>query len=513
MLRRVSQTLFLVAFVFLLLRTEYRGFDSIRYPANTFFQLDPLLGLATLVGLREAIGNFWPALLTIAVTLLLGRVFCGWFCPLGSLLDVTRRLLGVLPAAARPLRWQGRRVKYYVLGGMLAAAVANWQAAWLLDPFSLLARGFSVGVIPAMNTAVNAVFNGIYFSAPALRPLSEPVFTVLKEHVLTYEQQHFRWAWLSLGLLGALLAMERWQPRFWCRNLCPLGGLLSLCARGRALSRKVSGDCTDCGTCWGSCPVGLIEDGTHRRSQAECTACMRCPPVCPETAIGFAWGYGRAEAALDVDRRRLVGSGVAGLALVPLTRVNPVRAAVLPGRLRPPGSRAEADFLNRCLRCGACMKVCMRNAIHPALHEAGWEGLFTPVMDFDVGYCEYNCTLCGQVCPSEAIRPLPLAGKQRFVIGLAVIDKNRCIPYRLGQNCMVCEEHCPIPDKAIVFEETPVRGPAGEAVTLKKPVVVQDKCIGCGICQRKCPVKSTAAIVVSPYLETRAGEGNPYGSG
>jgi ferredoxin len=503
-LRRASQLLFLGLFVFLLLRTEYRGYDVIGYPVNVFFQLDPLLGISTLVGLREAIGHFWPALLTLAVTFALGRVFCGWFCPLGATLDVARRLLGTLPAPVRPLRWEGRRVKYYLLGALLATAVFNWQAAWLLDPFSLLARGLSVGFIPAGNAAVGALFNGIYFSLPALRPVSEPVFDLLKANVLTYEQQYFRWAWLSLGLLAGVLALERWQPRFWCRNLCPLGGLLSLCARGRALSRRVSVACTHCGSCWGGCPHGLIGDGTHRCSQAECTACLRCPPLCPEGAIGFAWGYRRAEAPLDVDRRRLIGSAAAGLALVPLTRIDPARAAVPPGRLRPPGSRAEADFLNRCLRCGACMKVCMRNAIHPALHEAGWEGLFTPLMDFEVGYCEFNCTLCGQVCPSEAIRRLPLEEKQRFVIGTAVFDKGRCLPWASHTNCLVCEEHCPTGEKAIVFEEQDAVGLDGRPVRVKLPVVVPERCIGCGICQQKCPIEGRAAITVTPHNESRS---------
>jgi ferredoxin len=503
-LRRTVQVLVLLLFLFLLLRTEYRGYDVIRYPVNVFFQLDPLLGLSTLVGLREAVAHFWPALLTVAVTLALGRVFCGWFCPLGATLDVSRRLLGKLPAPARPLRWEGRRVKYYLLGATLAAAAANWQAAWLLDPFSLLARGLSVGVVPAANAAVNAVFNGLYFSLPSLRPVSEPVFTQLKEYVLTFEQQHFRWAWLSFGLLAGVVALERWQPRFWCRNLCPLGGLLSLCARGRSLARRVTDGCTDCGTCWGTCPVGLLEDGTHRLSQAECTACMRCPTVCPEEAIGFAGGFRRTEAPLDVDRRRLVGAAAAGLALVPLTRINPARATVPPARLRPPGARAEADFLNRCLRCGACMKVCMRNAIHPALHEAGWEGVFTPVMDFEVGYCEFNCTLCGQVCPSEAIRRLPLEEKQRTVIGTAFIDKGRCIPWAGHSNCLVCEEHCPVPEKAIVFVEGEATTPAGATVRLKRPVVLQERCIGCGICQQKCPIEAAAAIYVTPHNESRA---------
>jgi len=503
-LRRASQLIFLFLFAFLLLRTEYRGNDVIQYPVNTFFQLDPLLGLATLAGLRESIGHFWPALLTVAVTLVLGRVFCGWFCPMGGLLDVVRRLLRRLGPVSRPLAWQGRRVKYYLLGALLAAAVAGWQAAWLLDPFSLLTRGFSVGVVPAANAAVNGFFNAIYFSLPWLRPVSEPVFSALKESVLTFEQQHFRWAWLSLGILLAVLAMERWQPRFWCRNLCPLGALLSVCARGRGLARRVSDDCTDCGSCWGTCPVGLLEDGTHRRSQAECTACMRCPEVCPEEAIGFAWTRRRAEAPLDLDRRRLIGTAAAGVALVPLTRIHPARAQVPPARLRPPGARAETDFLNRCLRCGACMRVCMRNAIHPALTEAGWEGVFTPVMDFEIGYCEYNCTLCGQVCPSEAIRRLPLEEKQKYRIGTAVFDKGRCIPWASHQNCLVCEEHCPTGEKAIVFEETDALGPDGKPVRVKLPVVVTDRCIGCGICQQKCPVEGRAAVTVTPWLESRA---------
>ena len=159
------------------------------------------------------------------------------------------------------------------------------------------------------------------------------------------------------------------------------------------------------------------------------------------------------------------------------------------------------------------MKVCMRNAIHPALHEAGWEGMLSPVMDFEIGYCEYNCTLCGQVCPSEAIQRLPLPEKQKYVIGMAFIDKNRCIPYRRWENCIVCEEHCPVPEKAIVFEDVESVSPTGEKVLLKRPVVLKDKCIGCGICQEKCPVEAPAAIIVTPHLETRARDADPYGYG
>ena len=239
---------------------------------------------------------------------------------------------------------------------------------------------------------------------------------------------------------------------------------------------------------------------------------MICPPLCPEEAIGFSWGYGREEAPFDLSRRRLIGSAATGLALVPLTRLHPYRVVQPPARLRPPGASSEADFLNRCLRCGACMKVCMRNAIHPALHEAGWEGVFTPVMDFNLGYCEYNCTLCGQVCPPEAIRRLPVEEKRKYVIGMAYIDKNRCLPHSRFENCIVCEEHCPVPEKAIVFDDEEVTAPSGEKMKMKKPRILTDKCIGCGICENRCPVKAPAAVIVSPYLESRQAEtDSPYG--
>jgi ferredoxin len=432
---------------------------------------------------------------------------------MGGLLDFTGRYLIGAFSVKRRISWKGRRIKYYLLALAAAAAAAGWQAAWFFDPLSILARGFSTAVIPAFNSATTALFDTVYFEVPFLRPVTEPVYSVMKDYALTFEQQYFRWAWLPLLILVTVMALEYWQSRFWCRNLCPLGGLLSLCARSRALARKVTDECTDCGECWESCPHNLLPQGLHRESQAECTACMLCTPVCPEEAIGFDWGYSRPETALDLPRRRLITSAVTGMALVPLTRIHPLRAMTPPARLRPPGANPEPEFLNRCLRCGACMKVCMRNAIHPALHEAGWEGLLTPVMDFRVGYCEYNCILCGQVCPSEAIRRLPLEEKQKYVIGLAFIDKDRCIPYRRWENCIVCEEHCPVPEKAIVFEEAEVTTPEGLAVRLKRPVVLKDKCIGCGICEKKCPVEAPPAIIVTPHLETRRGESDPYGYG
>jgi MauM/NapG family ferredoxin protein len=164
--------------------------------------------------------------------------------------------------------------------------------------------------------------------------------------------------------------------------------------------------------------------------------------------------------------------------------------------LRPPGVSGDDDFLKKCVRCGECMKVCPRNALYPSSLQAGLYSLFTPMVIPRLGYCEYNCHLCGQVCPTGAIPNLPLEEKKKAIIGLAVFDKNHCLPYAKRLNCMVCEEHCPIPEKAIRFETVEETDYSGKKVVLKKPYIEEKLCTGCGICEYVCPVEEKAAVEV-----------------
>lgn len=149
------------------------------------------------------------------------------------------------------------------------------------------------------------------------------------------------------------------------------------------------------------------------------------------------------------------------------------------------------------------MKICPTGGLQPAVSEAGVEGLWTPKLVPRIGYCDYSCNLCGQVCPTEAIQPLTVEAKQQVKIGLACFDTTRCIPYAFGRDCMVCEEHCPIPDKAIYFLEVEIRDRNGERKTIKQPRVDADLCIGCGICENVCVFRDRPAIRVSSANETR----------
>ncbi len=208
---------------------------------------------------------------------------------------------------------------------------------------------------------------------------------------------------------------------------------------------------------------------------------------------------------LDLGRRAVLAAGLGGLAGGALLHTHPQsgKRTFSPELIRPPGSVEEEEFLARCIRCGSCMKVCPTNGLHPAFLEGGLAGLWTPVFQMKLGYCEYECTLCTQVCPTDAIRQLTVKEKQKTSIGLAFIDKNRCLPFAFGRSCIVCQEHCPTPTKAIWFEEVEVKNQKGERSIVKQPHVDPELCIGCGICENKCPVVDQPAIRVTSVGETR----------
>lgn len=533
--RLLSQWFFLLLFLFLFIETEGKGGDELGWPVKLFLDFNPLILLTTLLSAHTVPAIFLLALVVVALTLLLGRVFCGWICPFGTIHNLlslasnrSRRLVGH-PA------WL--RLKYLILIMMLAMAALGIQQAGLLDPISLLIRSLAVGIYPAFSYAISAFFDTIYlWQIGGVSAVAEWFYGILRDTVLPFQQPIFSQAGLIGTLFIAILALNFYERRFWCRYLCPLGALLGLLARWSLLSREVAEGCNHCGACGQHCPggaephglldfAGQHQTGAHQPTasppwlRSECHACFNCDDICPQRLISFRWrlpGLGGkprsavsapAVAGPDLGRRRLLGAAAAGLVVGPLLRVsNPPEGRANPLLIRPPGSVPEKEFLARCVKCGECMKVCLTGGLQPTLLEAGLEGLWTPMLVPRMGYCEYHCTLCGQVCPTGAIKRLPVREKTEVKIGLAMFDRDRCLPWSYGIPCIVCEEVCPTPKKAIWFEEVKTHDRDGQPVYLQRPHVDLELCVGCGICETLCPVADKPAVRVTSIGESRSRE-------
>ncbi len=504
---RISQLLFLLLFLFLFIQTEYRGSDRISLAVNSFFRADPLVGFSYFLAEKSYLMLLLPALLMAVATLVLGRFFCGWICPLGTILDLVTGKI----RKTQPLKFLQGRVKYWLLFPLLFAALFNINLAGLLDPIAILVRALTFSLYPLFGDTVRQGWVGLYRVLGEGRDVLDPGYGFLRDQLLPFRETFYPLAFLSFLLFLGIVFLERYEKRLWCRRLCPLGTLLGLLARFSPFRRSPETLCQDCGECRSYCPTSFDQDLLQ---QEECLRCMSCRMKCQLGRATFVFGGSVDTRPYLPERRVLIGGLVSGFFLARLFRFRSPRAVA--AVLRPPGVRDENDFLKKCVRCGECMKVCLRSALYPTIFQSGVEGLYTPVLIPRLGYCEYNCTLCGQVCPTGAIPDLPLEEKRREVIGKAVLDKNHCLPFAKGINCIVCEEHCPIPRKAIRSEEVPSSDASGRAFILHKPFVVDELCNGCGICENVCPLEEKSGIEVfavknrTPLSTEGSGDNLPY---
>jgi len=476
-LRVLVQAIFLVLFLssfWALADVRVRG-----HVASFFLAIDPLHGLVVALSDWTIPKCLWAGLIVLAATAFLGRFFCGWICPLGTLQQLAS-WMGAPRGRRRRERNRYRpwfAAKYLVLVFLLVWAALGLSHAGWLDPTSLLTRAVASGFRPLWHGGASPT------------------------------------GWISVAMVVAILVLSTWIPRLHCRAICPLGALLGLAARLAPLRiRRDATVCTDCQLCLMACQGGDEPLGDHRVS--ECHVCLNCIPSCPET--GLRWGASGGTAplpapALDVGRRRFLITAAASLAVAPAVRVagggHEARTA---DAIRPPGALDEAAFLARCITCGACVDSCPTGALIPDFGRTGVDGLFTPVLVPRRGWCEPSCTRCGEVCPTAAITRLQPAEKQaingpaKVVIGIAFVDRGRCLPWAMERPCIVCEEMCPTSPKAIWLEPVDAIGPNGRTIHLQRPHVNPELCTGCGLCENRCPVGERAAIRVSSVGETRS---------
>ncbi|MBI5029393.1 MAG: 4Fe-4S binding protein [Chloroflexi bacterium] len=434
--RQVVQYGMLALFAILFLTTS----QALQLPvnlSNLFSRFDPLQAIMSMIAAREILPLYLPAIVTIVATLVLGRVWCSWICPLGAILE----LFG--PKGTRKMKPWFRQIKYVFLIVIFVMALFGSLAFMWLDPITILVRGVADPISVVWSIVENPGFR---------------VTTLL-----------------SIAMLALVIGLNFIEKRFWCRYLCPLGAIIGLGSKFAWIRRRVNeASCVKCGDCVKQCPMGAIDPETIKNDPAECIMCMDCAAPCPKTAITFGrqptprWHH-----EFDPSRRELLGG--AATAAAGLVLFNTGFAQTKSNDLiRPPGVTNEAEFLDKCIRCDQCVQACATHALHPVSFGMTWDAFWTPVINGSLGYCNNDCNRCGQICPSGAIPALSLEEKRMQKMGIAVLAESLCI------NCMVCEKACQL--KAIDRIEIKKEGK-----NKPLPVVIENKCNGCGQCEYKCP--------------------------
>ena len=524
-------------------------------PKNIFMLLDFLNTLKNGIAAHKfAVYAIGPGLFILLLTLWGGRIFCGWICPLGTSIDIADRLLfrkgRLFYTRKRSDTKRYRNWKYIYLLSGLGALALGIDILGFGDPISLITRTFTFCVY----APIAYIWNGLLNAADSHYVHIGSIIYNMGGNIDTWRlptMHYYNVLPVMLMFLG-LIGLSGYQERFWCRNLCPYGGLLAIISRVSWLRHYIKMDgCIHCKKCEIQSRMGCYDNldknatAEQMHSISECIQCFRCETICPTDVIQIQAKVpasikealrlkpvGTAErpepqSVIDLGRRRVitaVGAGVLWGAAVTsnaseyqgaMRRYNKNNKA-----MRPPGALPESQFLAACTRCAECMKICPTNALQPATFETGLQGLWTPLLVPSVGPCAEKCTSCGDICPTGAIRPFTWQDKRyKIKMGLANVNRSTCVAWDGGRDCIVCAEVCPY--SAVIFKDTfddtlpkdpnlPMehKGPDGKEDNrgrIKRVPTVDEKlCTGCGLCEYHCPVLPDHSIVVYTFQEDRS---------
>jgi polyferredoxin len=460
--RIISQVLFFGVFIFIFLRS----LNPFLHTENPFLRFDLLIFLTHLrINLRYLL----PIAALLILTVVFGRFFCGWVCPMGAVIELLDFIL-------KPIRKRNPFGKHLQ---SLEKKLIEFPPSWIL---------------------LGAVVITLFFTPPVLQYLHPNIWII----------RIFSLSNLGLTFLGILVLFSLHSRRFWCTTLCPLGALYGLLS-SLSLFKLSIYKCSVCERC-NACPMNAAQYEEKNILGHQCILCFDYEASCP--VAGFHYGRETHEktAMPDPSRRRFLKQGgllFGGLAAGTLFSIFDSRSVADGGErillsedvhtnlIRPPGVTDvsnETEFIQHCLRCFQCVRSCPNGIIDITGIGHGFDSLFTPSISFQQYGCDYNCQVCQLVCPNYAIPLQTLQEKQKTVLGNAFIEEKHCVVFARDKNCLVCEEVCPVPEKAIKIKtETTVVN--GETIELRYPVMDLTLCIGCGICQALCPAEPKAIVV------------------
>jgi polyferredoxin len=458
------------------------------YDSVLFFQLTPSL-LKLINGM--AIGGV--ALLVIFfLTIFLGRVYCSFLCPLGIMQDIfsflskkIRRLKRYRYVYLKPFRW----LRYSFLAIFsLGIFTGVTLIVSLLDPYSIFGR-ISSGLIRPLAVKGNNILASVFQK-----------FDIYTFYVVDLKPQHWEVIIVSFFFLLLVFFFSVFKGRLYCNTICPVGTLLGFLSRFSVLKIAIDKNtCTSCKLCEKVCKAGCIDISKQNVELDRCINCFNCLTVCPVDSIHYSFlkkVTTQEDSTLSEqnpnNRRQFfallalifaAGKSRSQDMIVHDTATFPAKRKVA---VAPPGSVSIDHFNSTCTACHLCVSACPTHVLQPAYTDYGLIGFMQPVLDNHAGFCNFDCVICGEVCPTGAIQLLELGQKRQTQVGIAQFVKQNCIVETEGTDCGACAEHCPT--KAVRM--VPYRN------KLVIPQVTGEFCIGCGACEYACPTTPYKAIYV-----------------
>jgi ferredoxin len=437
-------------------------------------------------------------ILILILTLISGRTYCSFLCPLGIGQDIFSRIGGRI---RRKFRRYGYKKPFTILRYLLLIITLIVTMIWgiyvitLLDPYSIFGRFMTFFGKPAiiiLNNFLAGILGKFHLYTISIIPV-----TGFKLVAYSIPSAFF----ILVGTLSLT------KGRLYCNMICPVGTLLGLLSKISLLRIKFDESaCTRCGRCAIGCKSSCIDFLKHDVDVTRCVDCFNCINICQDKALSYGAAKLKVrEHETDESKRKLIASSFLLLFGLSNTGSGQEKAAPKPKKestvkenrtfpVCPPGAGSIQDFNTWCTACSLCINVCPNGVLQPAISQYGISGMMQPVMNYHKSFCTYNCTACTEICPTYALRPLLLEAKKLTQLGKAIFIKDNCIVKTEKTACGACSEACPT--KAVYM--IPYEG------NLLIPELNNDICIGCGHCEFACPTTPYKAIFVDGIEVHRA---------
>lgn len=487
-----------------MLRKIRIGISVVLFALITFYFLD-FAGILPNGFHRLAHIQFIPALLSlsigilvvlIALTLLFGRIYCSTICPMGILQDLIARLSKSTRKKKKRYQYSPAKniLRWSVLGIALVSTIAGFTfILGMLDPYSGFGR------------IITHLFKPVYMSG---NNLMESIFSTFDNYTF-YQVDTAILSISSLAIAAVTLIVIfilSWRHgRTWCNTICPVGTVLGFLSRFSVFQVRIdTSKCNGCGLCATQCKAACINSKEHAIDYSRCVDCFDCLEACKQRAMIYTPSIKTTHKShapeTDSAKRRFLMAGVvttAGAGTHIVTRAQNTVAALVGKKeykkenpITPPGAVSQKQFNQHCTSCHLCVSKCPSHVLKPTFMDYGMGGMMQPTVNFEKGFCNFDCTVCGDVCPNGAIRPLTLEQKHLTQMGYVVFIKENCIVYTDGTSCGACSEHCPTQALTMI--------PYKDGLTI--PEVNTEICVGCGGCEYVCPSRPFRAVYI---------EGNP----